>query len=332
MAVEEINGYYSFQPPSLGLSIILIFLDSLMVITNIAIMYVIIRTKNLWSTSGHYMFLIALLDCTMGIIFLEVVHQVIDGKIIEIRCRIQAYMMIAVVFWRMSLFTCMSIDRAIMLKYPLRYNTMVTKLKTKIIQGVVCGFCFLFALPVLIGQYIYRDYGYLCEMNYQSHSIYSYIYFGIGMLICAILTSANVSIFKMVRTQQKKINVISVNHEGANFDMQVQKKKRADFKLQLKAVRMLFLIIGIFYIAIMPYTVFVMTYQTFTKTELKPKELTTLSLLTIRIAFISSFFIYLFTDRSYRNGFNKYVLCCKKNKVMTENEEYYKSTSKTINE
>ncbi|CAH1795880.1 unnamed protein product, partial [Owenia fusiformis] len=269
MADAGVNGSYSFQPPSLGLSIILISLDSLMAITNIAIICVIIKTKDLWSVSGYYMFLIALLDSTMGIILLEEVNQVIDGKIIEIRCRIQAYMLIAVLYCRMSLFTCMSIDRAIMLKYPLRYNTMVTKFKTKIIQGVVCGFCFLFILPVLIGQYTYRDYGYLCEVNYQSQSIYIYIYFGMGMLICAILTLANVSIFIMVRAQQKKINVISVNGDGESFDMQVQNKKRANFKLQLKAVRMLFLSIGIFYIAIMPHTVFIMTYQTFTKTELK---------------------------------------------------------------
>ncbi|CAH1795877.1 unnamed protein product, partial [Owenia fusiformis] len=146
-----------FEPPSLGLSFIFISFDILSVVTNIAILYVILRAKPLWNPSGHYMFLVALLDSTEGITSLGVVNQILIGKISELSCRIQAYLLIAVAYCRMWLFTCMSINRAIMLKYPLRYETLVTTFKTKIILLIVFGLCFLSTLPVLLEQHTYRD-------------------------------------------------------------------------------------------------------------------------------------------------------------------------------
>ncbi|CAH1795878.1 unnamed protein product, partial [Owenia fusiformis] len=250
MKSVEANGSYYFEPPSLGLSFIFISFDILSVVTNIAILYVILRAKPLWNPCGHFMFLVALLDTAEGTTTLGIIDQILIGKISKLSCRIQAYLLLAVAYGRLCIFTCMSINRAIMLKYPLRYETLVTTFKTKIVLLIIFELCFLSTLPVLLEQHTYRDHGYLCEIKYITdlESVFNYIWFGMIMLISTILIVANVSIFIMVRAQQKKINVLTVNEDG-HLNMQGQRKKKADFRLQLKAIRMLFLAIGIYFIA-----------------------------------------------------------------------------------
>ncbi|CAH1795881.1 unnamed protein product [Owenia fusiformis] len=313
MTVSLINGSYLFEPSPIGLSIVFIALDFIGVLSNLCIIYIITRTRPLWSTSGHYMFVISLLDCLTCWNFIAVDLQVLDGEINVYLCTFNCCLSYGLIYSRMWIFVCMSVDRAVMLRYPLRYATIVTTKATKVVLGIVCTCSMATMVPIALQLIMFREDGYMCDLNYTSHSPYIYVFMASCTMCIGLIILTYINIFLMVRTQQKKINVIVV--EKDNSIIQTHHRKNTDFKLKIKAIRMLLFVIGTFYLAWGPFLSLIIFYEFISKQNIGNHHLTRLCFIMMRVSFSMNFFIYLFTDRVYKKGFKRYMLYLDKNKV-----------------
>ena len=174
-------------------SLYIIVSVALMFINNTIIILVVRTTASLQSNTGCLMNYLAVTDYTIGIqAVISLVSKLNAGFILPVAaCRVSSLLTSVAVSMTIYILTLMSIDRYILIVYPLRYPHVVTKRRVHI--AVVIMFLIALALQshTFLEEFIhYNKHMYICMINYQSYPYIVLIWIclcpGLGFLTMAL--------------------------------------------------------------------------------------------------------------------------------------------------
>ncbi|CAH1799692.1 unnamed protein product [Owenia fusiformis] len=308
-----------FDPPNVIQLIVIMSLGIAVVASNYIVIYVIVRTRSLRSQSGVFMASGALNDSTIGVTCLVVFPYLIKGQFSDVFCSILGYFAFSAIQTRLGILTFMSVDKCLTINYPFTYPMKMSVTRVGVLILVIFVQAYLFCLPVLLHSHTYRQHAFVCEMNWLTPSIYPYVAQTYIYVQLVIMTSCHVNLYLIARKQLKKMKELGQGSVKLEKKNETSKKGWVgpNIKSQLRGIKTLFLLVGIFYICWITYIVAQIMYPTFTRNLV---QLHVINFLSIWLGFLNlscNCILYYLTNKSFSSGFKRYVLH-KKNTVDTE--------------
>ncbi|CAH1797521.1 unnamed protein product [Owenia fusiformis] len=307
--VLMMNETIFFTPPAPYQKAIILLISSAIAISNTLIIYVVIRTRPLWTSAGVFMLGQALTDSSVGFMYLGFYESIHRGSLNGTICQTMAYLLSATVLCRLLFLTAMSIDKLFTIKYPFQYPPKATTKRVILATVILCLLAYAVCIPIAVSEYEYRTGAFLCEVKWRSTSLYPYILQSIIYIFITTMTGAHVNIFVIARRHQKNINKIGIKKQKDTKESKGNKPwVRNSFKSELKAIKMIILLVGVLYVCWLMYIGGIVIYQSTTGNIHYP-------LLHFAAIWLGLFYmciiilLYSSTNKLFRLGFMKYVLC-----------------------
>ena len=229
---------------------IILPLGILIIIVNLPVFFVVPKVQSLSATSGPMMISLACTDLAVAGIMLIMtvsimclgVEYVVNGVLCSLNGLIIPATM-SVSFLTISLF---NLDRYLTLKYPLKYQLIMTKSRSKvIIIGIWVISLAIFAFPAFeVGdlRMTYKKHGFQCRPDFLASPYYSILVLSLNMAIPIIVTLfTSVGIIIIVR-----------KHNGFISKQPGSQATHTNKRTNLQIVKTVLIMTASFYIMCLP--------------------------------------------------------------------------------
>lgn len=289
--LEQIGSVkYYFQVTYIILTLVLIL------ISNSLILVVIKRTRSLHTVTGYLMASLAVTDLTIGIeVGVATVTVVHDRWVLgEMWCSLTSLTSGVSIYATAYTLAVMSIDKLLQLKFPLRYNTIMTNKRAVIAIICVWVFSFLMNSYKLRGSWgtIYHPDWYICAQDFRGFPAITII----TITLCPglSLTTIVVCYTYMYTISQKATRSIQV--QGM-----VTGSSAAQYKKNKKALITILIIVGVFFALWFPVIISQLVGLAYPNLTLPSDIAFLLKYLMISNSFINVL-IYVTTNRAFRTS------------------------------
>ncbi|XP_072037492.1 histamine H2 receptor-like [Amphiura filiformis] len=312
--VNPSQGYYIFQA---------IFLFVVMVITilgNVAVCYVVHRTRSITTVTGMCITSLAIADMLRGGLILPFViissAAVGSWQLSDVACSLLG--MGYTLFGSASVMTlaAVSIDRYYAILKPLQYTTIVTTSRAAVFLCLIWILSLLMALLPIIGwsEYIFLPWNTVCISNWLTYKSYGYFYLTVSFFIpFSILVFCYYKIYVVARHQSRRVASLEMSSTQAfrpnvgGGGQKPRNKQRLVMKKEKKAAMTLFAVMGVFILCVTPYCIVHLAYA-YHKTQ----NLLIAVGVTSMLSFVNSAanpLIYGILNRKFRRVFVEVMKC-----------------------
>ncbi|XP_022106793.1 histamine H2 receptor-like [Acanthaster planci] len=265
-------GYFIFQ--ALFLSIIMI----VTILGNVAVCYVVYRTRSITTVTGMCITSLALADLFRGILVLPfvVIASIFGGRwtMGDALCSLSGIGY--TLFGTASVMTlaAVSIDRYVAILKPLKYTSIITSTRAALFICLIWLVSILMALLPILGwsRYSFNPWNGICIANWMEYKPYACFYLSVSFVLpFSVLTFCYYKIFKVARHQSRRVmslEVTSVDGRGStglgvNLRQRPRKannRPRLVMRKEKKAAMTLFTVMGVFILCVTPYNVVHLAY------------------------------------------------------------------------
>ncbi|XP_038074153.1 histamine H2 receptor-like [Patiria miniata] len=281
LAPQE-DGVNEMMPPPLGYFIFqALFLSIIMIVTilgNVAVCYVVHRTRSITTVTGMCITSLALADLFRGILVLPIVifASIFGGEwaLGDVVCSLSGLWY--TLFGTASVMTlaAVSIDRYVAILKPLKYTSIITTARAAFFICLIWLVSILMALLPIMGwsRYGFSPWNGICIANWIEYKPYACFYLSISFLLpFSVLVFCYYNIFKVARHQSRRVmslEVTSVDGRGSTglgLNSRLRpgrpdKRPRLVMRKEKKAAMTLFTVMGVFILCVTPYNVVHLAY------------------------------------------------------------------------
>ncbi|XP_041463925.1 5-hydroxytryptamine receptor 1-like [Lytechinus variegatus] len=254
-ALRPPKAYLIFQ--AISLSIILVST----IFGNVAVCYVIYRTRSINSGTGMCMASLTIADLLRGCIVLPfVIESSVLLGVWNHGPEISAVVgFLNTLFGSASTMTlaAISLDRFIAIMKPLKYSTIVTSVRTGIIIAIIWTISVSMATLPLVGwsKYQFIPWVCLCVADWTGTRSYAYTYLVLTLFTpMGILLYCYCNIFRIAKRQSRKV----VSLERTSFESPrpvFMGRPKTRMRRDKKAIIILCTVLGVFILCVIPFCV-----------------------------------------------------------------------------
>ena len=245
-AAPQTNGY-SLLGSNVALSVVLVTLATLILVVNGLNIFVIARMSKLRNATGLLMMSLSAADFGVGVsVLLPYLHMIVSHKLSTHMCNLIGFINSSTLFVSIYSITCLSLDRCISIHRPLRYISIVTPLRMKIVIATtwLLG-CILWMLPIVgVGRYKFNDDEITCYFDIHAYPALWISYMATTFLPSSIIIAVCYAIIW-------RIACIHQNNDAMHLPPEAWNNRQQRIKANITLV----VIIGAYYVTWLPYTI-----------------------------------------------------------------------------
>ncbi|XP_071499768.1 G-protein coupled receptor 52-like [Diadema antillarum] len=283
------------------LSLLMMIVTCIMIIIgNITVLIVFHYTKALDNATGIFIKSLACADLGVGVCCSFSIHSwfVQEWPYGNISCAMVGYVLAVAVGVSIIGLACLSIDRYIAIKKPLRYCTILTKTKARIIVIAVWAISAGIFMPSLFGwgTFHYNDHSYECSLHWEENVAFSFFIISV-LVVPALVTSTfcYAHILKVCFDQTQQIERSEMMFKSAHHC------EGSRGKYERLLAKIFLIIISAFYVTWLPFVV-TKTLRGIMNINIPPGAVFFFSWLGIVNSFLNCV-VYSIGHRSFRVGF-----------------------------
>ncbi|XP_041481984.1 probable G-protein coupled receptor 21 [Lytechinus variegatus] len=272
----------------------------LIIVGNVIVLIVFHYTPSLNNASGIFIKSLACADLGVGICCSFSIHSwfLQEWPYGDASCAITGYTLAVAVGVSIIGLACLSIDRYIAITRPLKYFTILTKTRARIIVIAVWLISAGIFLPSMFGwgTFHYNDHSYECSLHWEENVAFSFFIIAVLVVPALVIsTFCYVHILKVsfVQTQQ-------IERTGMMFKSPNQRESTRSSYERLLA-KIFLVIISAFYVTWLPFVV-TKTLRGLVDIHIPPAAMFFFSWLGIVNSFLNCI-VYSIGHQSFRDGF-----------------------------
>lgn len=284
---------------NVAVPVILVFFGVLIALENLLVILLVARYKSLRSYTNGFIVSLAVADCLFGSLIIPL-HLGNASSVVN------SYMLAIVLLANVTTLMAVTLDRYLVVLYPLKYQPFMQKYFYKVLIVSWLGPIVISLIPLF----------YSSDFNHDSHEGYIYCMVFVGIVIPYILILlAYVRIFHRVASQVKYLARQTPNDADINEAKQEGKRVTAE-----AYVARIFVIIAIIFLVSWMPVVYMTFVNNIGRSDLIPPELMVISWFTLSLGSLLNAPIYAFAKKDFNTVIKK-IICLKQRRVMMRNTD-----------
>lgn len=272
----------------------------LIIVGNLIVLIVFHYTPALNNASGIFIKSLACADLGVGICCSFSIHSwfLQEWPYGDASCAVTGYTLAVAVGVSIIGLACLSIDRYIAIMRPLKYFTILTKTRARIIVIVVWLISAGIFLPSMFGwgTFHYNDHSYECSLHWEENVAFSFFIIAVLVVPALVIsTFCYVQILKVSFVQTHKIERSEMMFKSASQ----REGTRSTYERLL--AKIFLVIISAFYVTWLPFVV-TKTLRGLVDIDIPPAAMFFFSWLGIVNSFLNCI-VYSIGHKSFRDGF-----------------------------